>query len=399
MNIQTHPIWTQNAPTTKAKIHSFKKPFHLARIFFAQQYAKLFPRTMYIGVTGTAGKTTTVDACRLVLESKMKVLATNPNLDPILNIPITILKTKPFIKKVILEMGVEYPGEMDFYFSIVKPSTAIVTTIAYQHSQFLGDLKSIAHEKGKLVAQLPKTGVAILNWDDINVRKMADLTQAEVIFYGQDSNNCQVWAGNVKIEDFKTVFELNHGVERVKVIYPLLGVHQIYPALAAAALGLSEGITLPAIKRALEAMHPQGHRLEVLEGYNGSIILDDSYNGAPVSVEAALDTLQRIIARRRIVVLGETKELGDYSEEQHRNIARIIYRDKIELVLLGSGEAKYISDELMRLGFPEERIEPDLNNSQMVSKLLKVLGKGDICLVKGSRSLRLDEVVKRIAKK
>lgn len=399
MDIKQHPIWQQNAPTTKLKISAFKKPFHLARIFLAQQYVKTLPRALFVGITGTVGKTTAVTACELILLSKLKTITTSPNLDPILNIPITILKIKPFVKKVILEFGIEYPGEMDFYLSIVKPATTIVTSIAYQHSEFLGDLRNIAHEKGKLVAQLPSSGKAILNWDDINVRKMAELTKAEVIFYGQDSKSCHVWAGNIKIEDFKTIFELNYGVERVKVTYPLLGVHQIYPALAAAALGLIEGISLAAIKNSLELMQPQEHRLEVTEGFNNSIILDDSYNGSPISVEAALDTLQRIPARRRVVVLGETKELGQFSEEQHRNIGRVIYKSKVELVLLGTGDAKYIGDELIRLGFPPERIMSDLNNPQMAAKLLKILGKGDVCLVKGSRSLRLDEVVERITKK
>lgn len=399
MDITTHPIWNQAAPTTKLKIAPYKKPLHLMRIFLAQQYAKLFPRSLFVGITGSAGKTTTATAAALVLKQKYHVLSTAPSLDPILNIPITILKTKPSIKKVILEMGIEYPGEMDFYLSLVKPATAIVTTIAYQHSEFLGNLKNIVSEKGKLVTQLPSGGLAILNYDDVNVRSMADLTKARVIFYGTDGDNCHVWASNIRIEDFKTVFELNYGVERMKVEYPLLGPHQVYSALSSAALGLSEGISLASIKRALEKIEPQEHRMVVWEGFNDALIIDDSYNGSPISVEAAINTLQMIPARRRMVVLGEVKELGSFSEEQHRQIARIIYREKIDLVLLGGGEAKIIADELLKLGFPPERLEADLSNSKMVARLLKVLNKGDICLIKGSRSLRLDEVVSRVAKK
>lgn len=399
MNIINHPIWTQTAPTTKAKISKFKKPLHIARIFLAANYAKILPRDMFIGITGSAGKTTTTAACALVLKQKYNVLSTKPSLDSILNIPITILKVRPSVKKVILEMGIEYPGEMDFYLQLIKPATAIITTIAFQHSEHLGGLKEIAFEKGKLVEQLPNEGTAILNYDDINVRKMADDTSAKVIFYGTDKQNCHVWAGNIRIEDFETVFELNYGVERVEVKYPLLGPHQIYSALAAAALGINEGLSLASIKIALEKIEPQEHRMTVFEGYNGSIIIDDSYNGSPISVEAAIQTLQLIKGRRKIVVLGETKELGHYSEEQHRKIARIIYREKIDLVLLGTGETKFIADELIKLGFPTERLESDLQNSQMVAKLLKILNKDDICLIKGSRSLRLDEVVSRVAKK
>ncbi len=405
MDIFSHPIWEQIAPTTRQTITIFKKPFHIGRFYAARSFAKLFPRKMFIGVTGTVGKTTTVSAVSLVLGQKYKILSTLPSLDPILNIPITILKIKPKIiggfatQKVILEMGIEYPGEMDIYLNLVRPATAIVTSIALQHSEFLGNLESIAREKGKLVQELPKDGLAILNYDDPMVRKMADETKAEVIFFGTDSKHCHIWASNTKIENLKTTFELNYGVERVLVSYPLLGIHQIYPALAAAAAGLSEGLNLTSIKRVLENMKPQEHRLNALDVHGGSIILDDSYNGSPISVEAALDTLERISARRRIVCLGETKELGEFSESEHRKIARAIYKNRLDLVLLGGGEASLIADELIRLGFPSDRMEYGLQNPEMVRRLLKVLGKGDVCLVKGSRSLRLDEVVERVAKK
>ena len=112
-----------------------------------------------------------------------------------------------------------------------------------------------------------------------------------------------------------------------------------------------------------------------------------------------IDTLERIPAKRRIVVLGETKELGEFSEQQHRLLARVLFRDRIDLVLLGMGEAAIIADELTTLGFPGERMEYNLQNPQMVARLLKILSKGDVCLIKGSRSLRLDEVASRVVKK
>ncbi len=399
MDIKAHPIWNQTAPTTKNKISKYKKPLHLARISLARQYAKLFPRSMFVGITGSVGKTTTTKACVLVLSQKYPVLTTQTSLDPVLNIPITLLKVRSKFKKVVLEMGIEYPGEMDFYLSLVKPAKGIITNISYQHTEFLGSLEGVAKEKGKLIEQLPENGLAILNYDDIHVRNMAERTKAEVLFYGTDPNNCSVWAGNIRIEDFKTSFEINYGVERVKVNLSLLGEHQVYPALAAAALGVSEGVSLVAIKNALEKMEPEEHRMDILVGYNGSLILDDCYNGSPISAEAAIDTLQKISAKRRIIVLGETKELGKYSEKLHRQIAQKIYKDRIDLVLLGTGETKYIASELLSLGFLPEKLETDLQNPQIVSKLLQILSKGDVVLIKGSRSLRLEEVVSRVTKK
>ncbi len=128
MNINNHPIWDQTTPYN-TKIASYKKPLHLLRIFLARQYAKLFSQDIFIGVTGSVGKTTTVTACMAVLSQKFKTITTKVALDPILNIPSTILSIKPSTKKVILEMGIEYKGEMDFYLSLVKPKTVVMTRI------------------------------------------------------------------------------------------------------------------------------------------------------------------------------------------------------------------------------------------------------------------------------
>ncbi len=388
IDIKTHPVWKG--------VHPIKKPLHLLRIFLARNFAKTIPLDKLIGISGSVGKTTTTLASLAVLSQKYKAIATKDSLDMIFNLPITILKVSPKTQKVILEMGIEYPGEMDFYLNLVRPKTAILTNISKQHSQFLGDEQNIAREKMKLIEQLPEEGVAILNWDDPHTRAMAEKTKAKVIFFGKDKDHCDVWASGIKINDFNMTFGLNYGVESVQINSKLLGLHQVYPLLAASALGISADIPLVKIKRGLETVNPAPHRLQALEGYNGSIILDDTYNAAPVAVEEALDTLSRVPARRRIVVLGEMRELGEFSEAMHRQVARKIYQEKPDLVLLGQGEARIIADELIKLGFIPERLELNLKNSEIISKLLQILSKGDVVLVKGARALRLDEVVAKL---
>lgn len=398
MDIKTHPIWNQITPY-KTKISAYKKPLHLLKILLARQYAKLYPPDMFIGVTGSVGKTTCIRCCQAVLSKKFRTISTKPNLDPVLNIPEILLSLNPSYQKVILEMGIEYPGEMDFYLSLVRPKTVIITKIAYAHSEFLGGIEQIAREKGKILEQLPQDGLAILNWDDIYSRKIAQKCEGNIIYFGTDEKNCALWASNIKIHEYKTSFELNLGVERVKVDYQLLGKHQVYPALAACALGVSLDIPLTKIKLALEEIKGVEHRMEVMGGPNGSVILDDTYNSSPAAVEEGIGVLVEIPARRRIIVLGEMRELGQYSETLHRQIAQRIFKEKIDFVFLGGGDTQFIADELKSLGFWEERIEYNLQNSQLVSKLLKNLGKGDVCLIKGSRAVRLDEVIKRITKK
>lgn len=390
ININHHPLWKKISPA--------KKPFHKARFFLAKQYAKTLDKKAFIGITGSVGKTTTAKALELVLSQKFSTIATSSDLDPILNIPMTILKKTPKNEKVVLEMGIEYPGEMEYYLSFIRPATAIVTRISIAHSEFLGSLEQIAQEKGALVRQLPNDGTAILNWDDPLVRQLSEKTEAQVVYFGLDSKNCHVWASNIRIHNFHTKFELNYGVERVEVSSKLLGKHQVYPMLAAAAAGINEGLSLLEVKKGLEKITGPEHRLQVVSGFNDSVLLDDTYNSSPAAVEEALETLNELTARRRIVVLGEMRELGKFSENAHREIARKMYKDKIDLVILGSGDARFIEEELLNLGFIPERVESGLSNPQIVAKLLKILAKGDVVLVKASRLIRMDEIVKKLAK-
>lgn len=395
-NINSHPVW-------KA-VNPFKKRGHLFRLFLARQYAKTLSGSKFIGVVGSVGKTTTSIACKAVLDEKYVTISTTQNskktssLDPIFSIPITILKVRKKIEKVILEMGIEYPGEMDFYLKLIKPKTAIVTRLSLEHSEFLGDLDQIIEQESKLVQSLPNDGLAILNYDDQLSRSLSEKTKAQILFYGTDRKNCHVWADNIKIQDFTTSFELNYGVERVIIRSKLLGLHQVYPLLAAASLGVSTDIPLITIKRGLEKVEAFEHRMQPLTGFNGSVIIDDTYNAQPVAVEAALETLNHIPAKRRIVVLGEMKELGQFSEKMHRQIAEKIFKDKVDLVFTSGGDTKYIMDELNMLGFAAERIEGNLQNPQIVSKLLKVLSKGDVALIKGAHSTKLSEVVEKLVR-
>lgn len=375
------------------------KPLHMLKVSLARQYVKLYPRRNFIGVSGSLGKTTCVRAASSILSLKFNTISTKANLNSILNIPSTILRLSPAVLKVLLEMGIENVGEMDFLLNLIRPKTVVITKIDHAHIEGLGNLEEVFEEYKKLIAQLDSDGVAILNYDDPLCRKLAENCKGKIVYFGTDSQNCDIWAGNLRVEDFKTIFELNLGVERVKIVLQLLGVHQIYPSLAAACIGIVCGLPLTKVKIGLESLTPEEHMMQRLVGPNDSIILDDTQNCFPASLEAALDTLLQINAKRRFLVLGEMQTSGKFSEELHRKVAQKIYKEKFDYVFLGQGDARIIADELKNLGFWEERILVNLQNSHIVSRLLKILGKGDVCLVKGSPLVRLDEVVKRIAKK
>lgn len=370
------------------------------RTHLSKQYIKLYSSNLFIGITGGVGRSTCVKASAAVCSGKYKTISTKPNLDPALNLSQTLLRINPGTEKVILELKAMHKGEMDFYLAQVKPKIAVFTKTAFMPGSGSGNAEETLEEQRKLIESLGEKGVAILNWDDSISKKIAGYCSGKVLFYGTDQENCTVWAGNISIDNFGTSFELNSGVERVTVNLKLLGINEVYAALAAALLGVVLGIPLTKIKPALETLESAEHCMQAIWGPNNSILLDDTASSVPSEVEASIDTLLEISARRRIVVLGEMRNVsGAQSEAMYREVARKIYKEKLDLVFLGQGETNLIAEELKSLGFWEERIESDLPNSQLVSKLLKTLGKGDVCLIKGSRSVRLDEVVKRIAKK
>ena len=200
-----------------------QKPAQFLKSYLARQYAKLYPKDLFVGVTGSVGKTTCVQLCKAVLSQKFSTLTTQPNLDNALNFQNTLLKLRPKIKKVVLEMGLNFKGEIDFYLSQVKPKIIVVTKISYVNCEALGGLDEIIEEEIKCIRQVDEKGFAILNFDDPYSKKLAKECKGQVVYYGTDPQNCTIWAGNIKIEDFKTAFELNLGVERVKINLPFLG--------------------------------------------------------------------------------------------------------------------------------------------------------------------------------
>jgi UDP-N-acetylmuramoyl-tripeptide--D-alanyl-D-alanine ligase len=254
------------------------------------------------------------------------------------------------------------------------------------------DLKSLE----EVLSHLDSQNTVISNWNDNLARKAMEKSEVQAFFYGNNSDHCHVWSSNFRINNFQSFFELNYGVERVEIRTPLLGEEQVSSMLAAAAIALNDGFSLMEIKKGLEKLSPLEHVLEPLLGYNHSYVLDDTDTVDPETIISSIDLLNYLPARRRIVVLGQV-ELAD--KKKYQNIAQKIFRDKIDLVFLTMGDAKIIKDELLELGFIEDRIEFNLQIPQIVSTLLKMMSKGDVVLIEGSSKLKMNEIVRRISQK
>lgn len=328
----------------------------------AKFLTKLYPADIFIAISEDKNNSGLANLCHKILSSKYKTL--------FLEKPINLLKLNPTVKRVLYKTS--------NYLNHIKPKILISTG----QGEFM---------------DLQDEGFMILNWNELKDQKIPDNLKNKVVFYGTDKDNCNVWIDNIRLENYKNSFELNFGVERVKIYYNLLGRYQIFPALAAATLGILQGFSLTQIKRVLESIPAEEHRLQICSGPNDSVIIDDSFCNSLEEVESSIDTLLEIPARRRIIVLGEINCEGTTREKVYQQIARRIYKDKIDFCLLGPGETNKTEEELKSLGFWEEKLEGNLQIPQIVSKLLNMMKKGDICLIVSSKSTRFDEVIGRIA--
>lgn len=383
----------------------FKSQTDRIKLFLARQYSKLIPGEKVIAVIGEHGKTTTVKALEAILAKKLNVVSSAGVMERssvhygLADLSSTILKAKSSVEKIILEFPSTVDWQTKEFKNVLSPKTIVITSSRGIKDNRM-DINRFLEITEKLLEDLNEDGVVIINWEDPNLRTLGENSKASCLYYGFNRENCHIWGGNVRIQNFASVFELNYGVERVEIRSKLLGNLNIASLLGAAAAGVSLNLPLTTIKKGLEAVEPLKNRLEVVEGHSGSIILDDSYASDPNSWEDSLSVINQLSARRRIVVVGEMKGIKENFERAHRTLAQRIYGEKMDIVLIGSGEGgAIVSDELKRLGFIDSRFESDMTNPAIVARLLKMIVRGDLVLIKGSQSSRFDEIVKKVQSK
>lgn len=393
-----------------------KDTYHYLQRFLAKYYLKFYPGVEVIGVTGSVGKTTTKEMIAAVLSEKYQVLATKANIDPIYNIPLTIFKLRPGIEKFIVELSVDHFGDMDKYFWMVAPKVGVFTPIYFTHTEFLKNLDGVISEKGRLAEVLPKDGWLILNRDDDNSNQIAKKTKAKILYYGL-TPDCDFYAKdlklnsleeiNFKIVDMRLVKEVKidpksrddefRGQEiaeiaEIEIRLKMLGIQNIYSALAAAAIGRISGLSLLEIKTGLEKMRPLPFRMNLTKLSNGSFLINDSYSSNPLATKTAIQaTGQLKITGRRIAVLGEMKELGDYGESGHREVGRSLVENDFKILIVFGELTKYISEEIKKNG-----IKIEIFQAKTIEEIIKILSRivkgGDIILLKGSRFTHMERI-------
>ena len=345
-----------------------------------------------IGVTGSYGKTNVTSAIASVLSRKFKVLQTDLNLDTIYNIPITVLKLGSQ-QKLVLEYGIDKPGEMNYHLFVAKPKIAVITGITPVHadSSHLSSLENIIKEKSKLAAAVPKNGWVIVNWEDQLSRGVANVARGKVMFYGKNRHKCDLWASHVKVDFKGTTFKLNFQGQSHNVKIPLVGRHHVFTALAAAAVGLSSGLKWREIYSGLSALKPLDGRGNIEPGPKETIILDDSRRANPASTIAGLQTLADLPAKRKIAVLGEMGELGKYEEEGHRGVGQKAAETKPDYLICVGPATKYIVEEAKK-GIKKDRVIWTKDVFEAAGVLAGILQKGDLWYLKGSLLKHLERI-------
>jgi UDP-N-acetylmuramoyl-tripeptide--D-alanyl-D-alanine ligase len=359
----------------------------------ARYALKRQPNLEVIGITGSLGKTTTKEVVASVLGASKRVLKSEGNLNSEIGLPMTVLNGLEARHEVaVLEMAMYDVGDIRFLARLAKPRVGVVTAVLPVHLERLGTIERIQQAKQELVEELPSNGVAVLNADDARVASMAALAPARVVRYGV-APEADVRAENIQSEGLRGVtFELLHSGQRRHVHLPLLGAQSVHAALAAAAVASEEGLTLSDTAEALQRLSP-ALRLLVVDGINGSRIIDDSYNASPESVLAALNLLRELSGRRKIAVLGDMRELGSETEPGHRRVGNRAAAVVDVLVVFGDA-SRVTADEARRSGLSKV-FEAD-SHAEIVDLLRRELRPGDDVLVKGSLAMGMSEVVRGI---
>lgn len=341
-----------------------------------------------IGVTGSVGKTTAKELITHVLSSRFRTLKSEANLNTEIGIPLTLLQLREEHERAVLEMAMYSRGEIALLARISKPVVGVVTNVGPVHLERLGYMGAIVAAKAELIEALPPDGLAVLNGDDARTTSFAHRTRARAVLFGT-SEQCHFRASDIRSRGLAGIeFLMTTPAGEAHVRCPLPGRHHVYPALAAAAVALNEGISLSEITAGLADARPD-LRLTPRTGPNGSVIIDDSYNASPASMLGALDLLSEC-PERRIAVLGDMRELGAASQEGHRTVGRHTL-GRCDVVVVVGEDARLIEEGARSAGHPWVYFVD--STEEAIAFLRRELRTGDHVLIKGSRAVGLESVV------
>ena len=356
-----------------------------------------YKRSLYdipvVAITGSVGKTSTKDIIASVVSTKYKTLKTEGNNNNNIGLPLTILKLKDH-EALVVEMGMNHFGEISLLTDIAKPTLAVITNIGTSHIGNLGSRENILKAKLEILEgmKIPKIIInndndLLHNWYNENSEKL------EIHTFGIE-NNSEVMGQDIKMKEESSEFTAVTDSKETKIKVPVGGKHFVYNALCAMTVGKVLNISIDKIQYGIESFELTKKRMDIKKLKNGAIIINDAYNASFESMKVSLEFLANHTGERKIAVLGDMFELGEYSEELHRKVGKEVVKNNIDMLICAGENAKYIIEEAKKSGKIETYFMH--NNEEIVEKLSQELRNGDVVLVKASNGMKFFEICQKV---
>src|SRR5579871_1572044 len=343
-----------------------------------------------VGVTGSAGKTTTKDAIAHLLSVELSVGKTAGNLNNHLGVPLSLLRLPDESRVAVLEMGMNHAGEIRDLAKIARPDIGVVTNVGFAHAEAFDSIEGVAAAKRELIEGLPRDGMAVLNADDARVRRFADTHPGRSVTFGF-SEHADVRCEALEPRGGATRFRVC-GVEFETTLPGRHAVMNLLAGIAVAGILGIEAAKLTGAVRSFSVGKMRGERLE----RNGVVIWNDCYNSNPDAARAMLDVLRQTPAERRLAVLGEMLELGRASRELHEQLGRYAVERGIDFLIGVRGDARAMIDAAVGAGLPESAALFFEDAGEAGAWVRQLARPGDAVLVKGSRSVRMERALERL---
>lgn len=350
-----------------------------------------------VGLTGSAGKTTTRELTASILSREGQTVAAQGNLNNHIGVPLTLLRIRPEHAYAVVEMGCNGFGEIALLAGLARPEAGLITNVGEAHLEGLGDLAGVARAKGELFAALEPSATAVANLDDPRVRALPTRAGRRLGFSRSGGEGAAVrLRGRRPSRDGRQELEIElDGGRTIAPTLALLGEHNAANALAATALARAVGASAEAIEAGLAAARPAPGRLQTRAGRDGLVVIDDTYNANPGAMEAALAVLRDHAATARLhAVLGEMLELGPESRAQHLRVGRFAAGLPLETLVAAGEPARAYLDGAAAAGLsPAERLAAAGTPEAAAELVLRRARPGDVVLVKGSRGAHMERAV------
>ena len=354
-----------------------------------------FKRSKYnipvIGITGSVGKTSTKDMIASVVAQKYNVLKTEGNFNNHIGLPLTILRLQDH-NAMVVEMGMSNLGEISLLTNIAKPTIAVITNVGTAHIGNLGSRENILKAKLEILEGLEKNGTLIINNDNDMLHMWNEQnTNYNVLSFGIE-NNSNIEAKNINIETDAINYEITYDNETKRIDVPIVSKPFIYNSLAAIAVGKLLNIDISKIQTGIKNFELTKNRMEIYKTKTVTII-NDCYNANFDSMKASIESLAKMEGTRKIAVLGDMLELGEYSKELHYNLGTEVFKNNIDILITVGEESKNIAESALNSKMIKENIHIFEKNAQAISLLKSIAKDGDVILIKASNGMKFIEIV------